>query len=139
MNSGGISVRRRQFMLAGTASVVAPTVSFAFPASAAPAGSEMLLVSGRIVDASGKPVAGALVEMASPAHSATTDGDGRFMLKTRVSRRDEYVDYRVSGTALRPAHKRLRVAYGESSGTGSNTLLRDEQGVWRTTCTVTLA
>jgi len=33
----------------------------------------------------------------------------------------------------------LRVAYGESSGTGSNTLLRDEQGVWRTTCTVTLA
>ena len=94
MDSGGISVRRRQLMLAGTASVVAPTVSFAFPASASPVGTETLLVSGRIVDTSGKPVAGALVEMASPAHSATTDGDGRFMLKTRVSRRDEYVDYR---------------------------------------------
>jgi hypothetical protein len=138
MKSNGISLRRRQLMLAGTATMAVPTGLFAFPAVASPRGSETLLVSGRIVDGRGKPVAGALVEMASPQYKTTTDGDGRFMLTTRVSRRDRYVDYRVSRTASSPVHHRLRVAYNDGS-TDANTLLRDEQGVWRTTFALMLA
>ena len=139
MNSNGISLRRRQLMLAGTAASAVPTGIFAFPAIAAPFGTETLLVSGRIVDTDGKPVTGALIEMASPAHTATTDGDGRFMLTTRVSRRDEYVDYRVTRPASSPVHERLHVTYSERGDSNAKALSRDEQGVWRTTFALTLA
>jgi hypothetical protein len=136
MNSNGISLRRRQLMLAGTATIAAPTGMFAFPASALSIGAETLLVSGRIVDEQGKPLAGALVEMTSPSYAATTDGDGRFMVTTRVGASAEYVDYRVTRASGRPVHQRLPVRYRSGD---ANAFSRDEQGIWRTTFALTLA
>ena len=86
-----ISLRRRQLMIAGIggapAALIATqgwTAAMTMP-EAAPRGEEQLLVSGRVAEASGRPLAGATVEMMHPhfagrVASALTDGDGRFML-----------------------------------------------------------
>ena len=137
MKSKPTSLRRRQLMLAGAAGIAAPSGVFALPAISGFLPGETLLVSGRIVDEAGKPIAGAWVAGAggSPSETAAstrTDGDGRFMLKTEVSGAEGYVEY---GTTDRRSAKRVRVAYREAP----TRFQRDEQGVWRTTFTLTAA
>src|SRR4051812_1087893 len=118
-----ISLRRRYLMLAGVAGVAAPAGLFAAQQNATLAGVEPLIVSGRIVDRSGAPLAGALIEVAGAA--ATTDGDGRFMMKTVASVRGgcpDTLDCRIVHSAQRFA-KKLEFAHSR--------VLRDEIGTWR--------
>ena len=83
-----VSQRRRHLMIASVAGAVTPAAVFA----GAGAGQEMLtvagrlVVSGRVVDAESKAVAGALVEVARGMNT-TTDGDGRFVLALPDRRR----------------------------------------------------
>lgn len=120
-------------MLAGAAGLAAPGGVFASPPASGFLPGETLLVSGRMVDGTGNPIAGAWVAQAGGSASrAHTDGDGRFMLETRVSGAGTYVEYGQtdphSGTP-----KRVRVSYREAPAR----FQRDEHGVWRTTFTLT--
>jgi protocatechuate 3,4-dioxygenase beta subunit len=147
-----ISLRRRQLMLAGLAGVTAPLTGFAAQRGAAQRdarvagitaspghGTEKLIVSGRIVGANRKPLAGALVEAwhpeASTDHGASvaTDADGRFMLTTRSpgghSGQPQPLHCRVSHERHPARVTQLHFARPE----------RDEAGVWRATFGVTLA
>jgi protocatechuate 3,4-dioxygenase beta subunit len=72
-----LSPRRRQVLIAGLASSVAPAVFAALPTVEAP---QKLLLSGRVVGPDGKPLAGATV--AAGRARTLTDADGRFMLIT---------------------------------------------------------
>src|SRR5687767_8399528 len=75
-----ISLRRRQLMIAGVAGAAVPAGVLAglvreeAYTDSLPAGD--LVVSGRVVDAHGKAIPGALVS-STPDASTTTDGDGR--------------------------------------------------------------
>ena len=80
-----LSPRRRQVIIAGLGTAVAPAAFAAFPAIEAP---QKLLLSGRVLGADGKPLSGAAV--VSGQARALTDADGRFMLVTSTPR------YRVS-------------------------------------------
>jgi hypothetical protein len=92
-----------------------------------------LLVSGRLVDEGGKPIAGAWVSGAAGVSQTHTDGDGRFMLKIDISGEQPYVEY---GSAdPRSSARRVRVDYREAPAR----FQRDERGVWRTTVTLTAA
>ncbi len=135
MNSKPVSLRRRQLMLAGAAGIAAPSGVFALQPVSGFLPGEMLLVSGRIVDGNGKPIAGAWVTGTGGNPSDTparTDGDGRFMLETQVSGAGTYVEYGV-GDLRSGASKRVSVSYREAPAR----FKRDEQGVWRTTFTLT--
>jgi protocatechuate 3,4-dioxygenase beta subunit len=150
-----ISLRRRHLMIAGLTGAAVPATGLAAVCagnSPPDAGvgtvsigrGDTLLVSGRIVDANCKPVAGARVELLQPrapdAAAALTDGDGRFVLTTIATGATRHVDYRVSREA-HSAHvarvhfaRRARAARADLAQ-----LQRDEGGVWRTTVGVTLA
>lgn len=139
MESKPESPRRRHLMLAGAAGLAASSGVFALPSFAEPVPGETLLVSGRIVDAEGKPLADAWVEGPGANRSeriarTRTDADGRFMLTTSVSQADSYVDYRVSHVHGF-ARERVPLAYREAP----TRFQRDEQGVWRTTFALTVA
>jgi hypothetical protein len=137
MKSKPVSPRRRQLMLAGAAGLAAPTGVLALPAVSGFLPGETLLLSGRLVDEAGKPVAGAWVATAgatSTRASTRTDGDGRFMLQTDVFGAEAYVEYGAPDSRM-SATRRLRIAYREAPAR----FRRDEQGVWRTTCTLTAA
>jgi|SoimicmetaTmtHMA_FD_contig_51_2033333_length_656_multi_1_in_0_out_0_2 hypothetical protein len=67
-----LSLSRRQLLIGGLASFAVPAVSFA--------GAEKLVLSGRITNSDGKPIAGASFTIGSD--QVTTDADGRFMLVT---------------------------------------------------------
>src|SRR6185436_7504980 len=82
-----VSLRRRQVIIGGLAAAALPAVSFARGEPMPQRGK--LVLSGRILDADGKPLAGATVEVG--ADRAATDGDGRFVLSTRAGE-----PYRVS-------------------------------------------
>ena len=143
-----ISLRRRQLMIAGLAGAAAPAVGLAAPeaARAGPSLSgvsigrgDMLLVSGRVVDASGKPVMGSRVELLQHGVAGATDGDGRFVLTATAARASRGVLCRVSDG------RRTRVTYlafarrHRTQREGIAVLDRDERGTWRTTCGLTVA
>src|SRR4051812_3989996 len=76
-----ISHTRRQLMIAAVAAAATPVVTLAgSPASKAPisgvsiAQGETLLVSGRVLDAAGKPLAGARVELLQHGIAGAADG-----------------------------------------------------------------
>ena len=144
-----ISLRRRHLMLAGIAGAAAPAAAFAAP-HAAPAGKptlsevsiapgDTLLVSGRVVDATGKPVIGSRVELLQHGIAAATDGDGRFVVTATAARASRGVLCRVS------AGRRSHVTYlafarrHRAQREGIAVLDRDERGTWRTTCALSFA
>jgi hypothetical protein len=104
---------------------------------------ETLLVSGRIVDAESKPIAGARVELPHDARggaAAVTDGDGRFVLTATAARELRDVEYRVTRDALAPQVSRMHFVRTPRAGRAELAVLqRDESGVWRTTVGLTYA
>src|SRR5438445_9785153 len=106
MKRATFSQDRRQVILAGFASLVCPAAL-----NAAQLGGERgantseargrLVLSGRVVRADGKPLAGAAVELwqanAPAGRGVTTDGDGRFVALAATER---------------PAQLRYRVTHG---------------------------
>jgi protocatechuate 3,4-dioxygenase beta subunit len=70
MRTAMLSLTRRQVIIGGLGSTLAPALSFAAGKA------EKLVLSGRVVDANGKPLAGVSF------HDAVTDADGRFMVFT---------------------------------------------------------
>lgn len=112
-----VSLRRRQVIIAGLGTVVAPAAISA-TASAVPDKPEKLVLSGRILGPGGKPLAGAAV--AAGAASALTDADGRFMVVTTTPR------YRVT-------------CDGRSAEGFVSNQRRDAEGTWRSTFGLTLA
>jgi len=107
-----LSPRRREVIIAGLATLVAPAVFAALPASA-----EKLVLSGRVLAADGTPLAGARV--AAGAAQSITDADGRFVLQT-----------------TRP-HYRVSCEGRSLEGFVANRR-RDRDGTWRATVGVTL-
>ena len=76
------------------------------------------MLSGRVVSANGKPLAGATV--AAGAARTATDADGRFMLIAN--------------------ERAYRVSYGGRAAQGfSSDPRRDTEGTWRATFSLTLA
>jgi hypothetical protein len=71
-----LSLTRRQLLIGGLASSLAPTLGFACSA----ASPEKLVLSGRVVGTDGKPLAGAVLPVGR--ESIVTDADGRFVLVT---------------------------------------------------------
>jgi hypothetical protein len=108
-----VSPRRREVIIAGLATAVAPTVFAALPPAR-----EKLILSGRVLGTNGKPLAGATV--AADGARATTDADGRFLLVTRTGIYGVTCDGRSTEGFLRNQR-------------------RDAQGTWRATVALTLA
>jgi len=107
-----VSLQRRQVMMAGLGSMIAPAAVFAVPQN-----QNRLIVSGRILGADGRPLAGAAI--AAGGARATADADGRFML--------------VATT------RRYRVTSGGRSAEGVvSNQRRDAEGTWRATFSLTL-
>ena len=109
-----VSLRRRQVLIAGLATSVAPAVLSALPEKP-----EKLVFSGRVLGRDGKPLAGAIV--ASGKSQAVSDADGRFMLIITTR------DYRGVTCDGQPVE-----------GFVSNRW-RDTDGTWRATVGLTLA
>jgi hypothetical protein len=102
-----LSPRRRQVIIAGLASTVAPAALSAVVWTEEP---QRLVLSGRIVGPDEKPLPGATV--AAGASRAATDADGRFVLATHT--------------------RRYRVTYGGRSAEGLVSNPRpDADGTWR--------
>jgi hypothetical protein len=75
---------RKLFVVAMVA-VVAPDVGAQPPPQEAPAPpSDRVPISGRVVDALGKPIRGARVAIENTDDNVTTDGDGRFVLTAPI-------------------------------------------------------
>jgi protocatechuate 3,4-dioxygenase beta subunit len=72
-----LSARRRQVIIAGLGTAVAPAAFAALPNADAP---QKLVLSGRVLGANAKPLSGATIA-AGQARTAT-DADGRFLLVT---------------------------------------------------------
>jgi hypothetical protein len=70
-----VSPRRRQVLIAGLASLVAPAALAALPDA-----KEKLVLSGRILGTDGKPLVGAT--LAAGGAGGVSDADGRFLLIT---------------------------------------------------------
>ncbi|MEQ1772948.1 MAG: hypothetical protein ABL891_04110 [Burkholderiales bacterium] len=188
MKHENISIRRRQVVLAGAVGMAAPAIVAAqqcagtprdalgpFYKDNAPAatnvcasgsgGKEKLLVSGRILGADCKPLAGALVEVWQAdakgdysgvtrgkaddpgcllRASLTTDGDGRYFFNTIVPGeypgRPRHIHYRVS----HKGHATLVTQLYFDKGVGALAPLvvsttKDETGMTRAAFEVTLA
>ena len=128
MTSDNISLRRRHVIIAGLAALAMPAGVFA-ASSYQNDGTEFvarpLIVSGRITNPDGKPVAGATVS-AAQTH-ATTDADGRFIFMTVAA------DARSDGPhslACRVSHslhgtRECQIDFREAS------VQRDDAGAWR--------
>jgi protocatechuate 3,4-dioxygenase beta subunit len=112
-----VSLRRRQVIIAGLGTVVAPVAL----SNTLPQGSDKLqklVLSGRILGSQGKALAGATVA-AGRARSAT-DADGRFVLVTDT--------------------RRYRVTYRGRSAEGLvSNQHPDSDGTWRASFGLTLA
>jgi hypothetical protein len=93
-----LSPRRRQVIIAGLGTAIAPAAFAALRDTEAP---QRLLLSGRVLGPDGKPLSGAAV--VSRQARAFTDADGRFMLVT--STRHYRVSFRgrsAEGTVSNP-------------------------------------
>ncbi|HWI13799.1 MAG TPA: carboxypeptidase-like regulatory domain-containing protein [Burkholderiales bacterium] len=136
-----VSLQRRHLIIAGLAGAAAPAVLFAasdpdcsssVAARAAPRSGEPLLVSGRVVTASGKPLQGATIATAHGGRSrAMTDADGRFMLASSTPRAGKLA-YRVTHEAQGVHEGYVHIAAPAID------VRRDEAGVWRAAFGVTL-
>ena len=136
MTSRIASVRRRRIVIAGIVAGATPagllaaqrlaghSVSASVVALTVASGGR-LVVSGRVVDSAGTPVAGALVAGRHDGMNATTDADGRFMLVANPAERSTpAIDIHVS-------HR--------STSTNDHVFVRrDEVGSWRGTLEVAL-
>ena len=110
-----LSPRRRQVIIAGLASSVAPAALSAIVSKEEP---RRLVLSGRILAPDGKARAGATVE--AGAARVATDADGRFVLVTNS--------------------RRYRVTYRGRSTEGLVSNQRaDGDGTWRASFALTLA
>ena len=112
-----LSLRRRQFIIAGLGAAVAPAAFAALPSVEAP---QKLVLSGRVVGADAKPLSGAV--FSAGRERTVTDADGRFVLVTdsphyRVSYRTRSTGGFVSVSERRP----------------------DGEGFWRASIGLTLA
>lgn len=127
MKNDDISFRRRYLMIAGLAGLAAPAGVFA--ASAANGGLEVsmhpLVVSGRVVDPDGKPLAGAIV--AASRVKTTTDADGRFVFTTVAGTVRNGCPQSLACRVSHPAHRTLEngIEFRRAS------IQRDEAGAWR--------
>ena len=136
MKKDDISLRRRHLMIAGLAGLAAPAGVFA--ALDAEGGLESavrpLVVSGRVVDHAGKPLAGATVAAASRVNT-TTDADGRFVFTTVAGTARDGLPRSLACRVSHPAHRTLenRMEFGRAS------LQRDEAGAWRAAVRLHLA
>ncbi|MDB5862804.1 MAG: Carboxypeptidase regulatory-like domain [Betaproteobacteria bacterium] len=155
MKPNTISQRRRYLMIAGLAGAAVPATSLSAlctgdepthdaAGTVSIARGDTLLVSGRIVDAGCKPIAGARVELLLQPHaeqtSALTDGDGRFVLTGTSTRATKHADYRVTHDAHSARVARVHFARrSRAARPDVAALQRDEAGIWRTTIGVTLA
>ena len=157
MKTSVISLRRRQFMAAGLAAAAAPAALFAGPASAAHhneiasaialGGAGKMIVSGRVLDADRRPLAGARVEMWRPEAQTertgvATDADGRFfvIITPAGSGRPQLVHYRVSHRGRVVTENSLH--FEREPGVPDDRiaqLQRDDSGAWRATFGLTLA
>jgi hypothetical protein len=135
MTSRIASVRRRQLVIAGIVAGATPTSLFAAqrvtrgPESAglrfSVSSGERMVVSGRVVDATGSPVRGALVAARRGQLSATTDADGRFMIVANPAARH------TSDIEVHVSHR--------SSSTNDHVFVRRaDDGSWRGTLEVAL-
>ena len=135
MKARPISLRRRQVLIAGVVSAAAPAAALAGECAgwaAVPAGSPItesgtLIVSGRIVDADCKPLAHARIEIVGTTErtSATTDGDGRFVVSTHAHAGQRELVWRAGGERVQ------RISLRDA--------VRDDGGAWRTTFSAALA
>ena len=108
-----VSLRRREVLIAGLATTVAPAAFAALPAAR-----ETLILSGRLLGTDGQPLAGATVS--ADGAQASTDADGRFLLVTRTGISAVTCDgHPIEGFV--PLKQR-----------------RDAQGTWRATVALTL-
>ena len=150
-----ISLRRRHLMIAGLAGLAAPGALFgawsggltdnAQATAGTGAEGKGLVISGRILGADGKPLAGATVDALNPGvdgiFSAVTDADGRFMFTTPApTGRLRRIQYRVS----HPEHGVIKreLYLGSTTGDAADNvaqLQRDEAGTWRASFGLTLA
>ena len=147
MKTDTISLRRRHLLIAGAAAAAAPGALLANQCVALPGGTgrptvadiatgmagEKLIVSGRVVGADCKPLAAALVELWSVdseiAATASTDGDGRFMVTSSGPvRGDVHIRVSFQGQTL----------VTRAQLTRENVSL-DESNVWRTTVGLSFA
>jgi hypothetical protein len=111
-----VSLRRRQVIIGGMASTVVPHLAFA---SFAAEQHGKLVLSGRILSESGKPISGAMVSVGQD--QTTSDGDGRFVLTT------------TSGKAY-------HVNFSDRTAQGFvSDARRDRDGTWRASFGLTLA
>ena len=144
-------------MLAGLAAGVAPAAFFAGPGRAAHhneiastvalAGTGKLIVSGRVLGADRRPLAGALVGMWRPDTQAeraraATDADGRFFVTIAPAGRGrpQFVRYRVSHRGRVMTENQLY--FEREPGVPDDRiarLQRDDSGAWRATFGLTLA
>ena len=137
-----ISLRRRYLVVAGLAAAAAPAAVFAVTGSPqdglADSADEAgrLVVSGRILGDSGRPLAGAAVEVwegnsREPGGRAGTDADGRLFIAVPAGRgRPRDIRYRVSHLGRATPVTRLALARSE--------VQRDEAGAWRATFAATV-
>ena len=141
-----LSLRRRHLMIAGLAGLVMPgTLLAALPRGIAPgsAGYGKIVVSGRMLRANGKPLAGATLELLNARvegdFSVTSDADGRFMFAALApAGHSANFECRVSHPQHGTHHRTLR--FGATRGnTGVAQLQRDEAGTWRAAFGLTLA
>jgi protocatechuate 3,4-dioxygenase beta subunit len=146
----GISIKRRQLMIAGVAGAAAPAgllaaqcgggvVAAAGNAFGTDAAGQALVLSGRVLGFGCQPLAGAVIEAwhaAATTVRTTTDADGRFMLTTLAPAGGRGVAPHLSYHVTHPAHD-LRVHelyFTRQSGRaveGVAQLERDSAGVWR--------
>ena len=127
MKPDTISPRRRQLIVGSLSAAPMAALASQTGGSLTTAVTQQgqLVVSGRVLDADGKAVIGALVEVlrAGSDASATTDADGRFMLTTTASTR---IRYRVSHPDHESRVEQLQLA-------------QDGAGTWRGTTGLALA
>jgi hypothetical protein len=120
----------------------APALAPALGAMGMPRSGDKLVVSGRIVDGSGKPVANATLE-AWHAHvhrtTVMSDGDGRLMFTTTTPAGREGIAYRITRANGSARQGRLELTAPAGSNDALTQLRVDESGVWRTTFALTLA
>jgi hypothetical protein len=125
-------------MIAGLAGVATPASVFAAECAgaldAAPVAvlvfkrGDKLIISGRVIDATCNPIAGAQVDLGEEGVSARTDADGRFMLVANAR----------AGT--RPTARRVRIthpAYAAHETHGS--VAPTDGNIWRGTLEIALA
>jgi hypothetical protein len=136
------SLRRRHLMLAGIAGAAAPAVALAAsetpvaprPFAVSVARGDTLLVSGRVVDASGKPLPGSRVELLQHGIAGAADGDGRFVLSAKTAHASRGVLCRVSHGGRSHVTYLAFARRHRAQAPGNAVLERDEGGTWRTTC-----